>query len=98
GRFRRGERGARIVRAGAEGGVAEGRARPYARRKRPRGARAAPREPRARARARDLGIFKARRRARLRALGGNAQGVRRVLFNLSGFGGSVMSLALENAG
>ena len=30
--------------------------------------------------------------------GGNAQGVRRVLFNLSGFGGSVMSLALENAG
>ena len=30
--------------------------------------------------------------------GGDAQGVRRVLFNLSGFGGSVMSLALERAG
>jgi len=29
--------------------------------------------------------------------GGDAQGVRRVLFNLSGFGGSVMSLALERA-
>src|SRR2546429_9664693 len=29
--------------------------------------------------------------------GGDAQGVRRVLFNLSGFGGSVMSLALEKA-
>ncbi len=30
--------------------------------------------------------------------GGDAEGVRRVLFNLSGFGGSVMSLALEKAG
>jgi 3-oxoacyl-[acyl-carrier-protein] synthase I len=30
--------------------------------------------------------------------GGDAGGVRRVLFNLSGFGGSVMSLALEKAG
>ena len=29
--------------------------------------------------------------------GGDAQGVRRVLFNLSGFGGSVMSVALEKA-
>ncbi len=29
--------------------------------------------------------------------GGDAQGVHRVLFNLSGFGGSVMSLALEKA-
>jgi 3-oxoacyl-[acyl-carrier-protein] synthase-1 len=30
--------------------------------------------------------------------GGDGEGVRRVLFNLSGFGGSVMSLALEKAG
>ncbi len=30
--------------------------------------------------------------------GGDAKGLRRVLFNLSGFGGSVMSLALEKAG
>jgi hypothetical protein len=30
--------------------------------------------------------------------GGGAEGLRRVLFNLSGFGGSVMSLALEKAG
>jgi 3-oxoacyl-[acyl-carrier-protein] synthase-1 len=30
--------------------------------------------------------------------GGDAKGLRRVLFNLSGFGGSVMSLALERAG
>jgi len=30
--------------------------------------------------------------------GGDAKGVRRVLFNLSGFGGNVMSLALERAG
>jgi 3-oxoacyl-[acyl-carrier-protein] synthase-1 len=29
--------------------------------------------------------------------GGDARGLRRVLFNLSGFGGSVMSLALEKA-
>jgi 3-oxoacyl-[acyl-carrier-protein] synthase-1 len=30
--------------------------------------------------------------------GGDAEGVRRVLFNLSGFGGSVISLALEKTG
>lgn len=34
----------------------------------------------------------------LEPCGGDARGVRRMLFNLSGFGGTVMSLALEKAG
>src|SRR6266853_6202697 len=73
-RSRRGARGARIVRDRAEFGVAEGRARPHSRGERPGGARAAPREPLARARARDLGICEARRRARPCALRRRRQG------------------------
>jgi len=43
------------------------------------------------------GFAKADEELGLAPSGGDAKGLRRVLFNLSGFGGSVMSLALEKA-